>query len=303
MKTPWMVIRDDAVPDSKDLQVTPLPHLPGPIGQGRPELVGQFGGTAAGLGDERLLPARLRLARDRQGLDGEGCRRARSYDDCCQPDRDGHADQARVRLQPGPHRTPMPYCTLRYGFKSGRGLPCDPTPASNTPLCVHAAVLRGQCVGCPAGLPRRNGRLRRPGRWRPNRSLQRPVGQWSENPRRALRQPLRSGVDGASGPLICAVARARVSQGAHPPRPARGPAKRGPSGSAAEPQNGHPTSLSAAAADTPNRRALLASSTRSRGLGFRRGRPAGNAHGLRRRTRAPIAGPPPSSRSGERQSA
>ena len=110
VKTPRVVIRDDAMADTKTYKSRLYHIYQDPEVKDDLNRPSQAGGTVAGPSDERVLPARLRLAGDRQGLDEEGCRHPSCDDYRRQPDRDGRSYQTRVRPQADSHRR-----TLRPG--------------------------------------------------------------------------------------------------------------------------------------------------------------------------------------------
>ena len=94
VKTPRVVVRDDAVPDAKTYKSAPLPHLQRSGSQGRPEPQGRAAGAAARPGAERLLPAGLRLAGDvRRPGRSAGHAHPAGDDHRLQPHRDGGAGQ------------------------------------------------------------------------------------------------------------------------------------------------------------------------------------------------------------------
>jgi type III restriction enzyme len=103
VKTPRVVVRDDAVPDAKTYK-SRLYHI-----YNDPEVKDDLnrrakpGGAAARPGAERLLPARLRLARDVEGVAGGRAAHPAGDDHRLQPHRDRRAGQARLRFAAHPH--------------------------------------------------------------------------------------------------------------------------------------------------------------------------------------------------------
>ena len=104
VKTPRVVIRDDAVPDAKTYK-SRLYHIYNDA-EVKDDLNrrAQARGAVAGPSHERLLPARLRLARNRQRLGSPTGQHSAGHDHRRQPHRDGGPDQARVRPQEGAHQ-------------------------------------------------------------------------------------------------------------------------------------------------------------------------------------------------------
>ncbi len=104
VKTPRVVVRDDAMPDAKTYK-SRLYHI-----YNDPEVKDDLNRRAEpeeplpDLVHQRLLPSGLRLAGDRQGLGRGGFQDAAGHDHRCQPDRDGRPHQIRLRPQEGPHR-------------------------------------------------------------------------------------------------------------------------------------------------------------------------------------------------------
>ena len=104
VKTPRVVVRDDAVPDAKTYK-SRLYHI-----YNDPDVKDDLNRRAQaeeplpGPSDQRLLPSGVRLARDRQSLGGIRVQDAAGDDHGCQSHRNRGPDQIRLRPQQGAHR-------------------------------------------------------------------------------------------------------------------------------------------------------------------------------------------------------